>query len=134
MQSFGTLREVEKMNTQYRLILSAGQNYKSLILSDITKKFTVGTAVNADVRFREQDFTQPFSFQVGWENQNWVIRCSGNAGITDAKNQLYLQWILKPGDSVTIVYGMSRKGGRFELQKRIQDFKGECNRKTYGCI
>lgn len=93
---------------RYRLILTAKHAYQDVVLSDITKKVTIGTTVRATVRFREEDFPKPFTFTVGWEKTNWVIRCCGEVGILDQNNQLHLQWTLNEEDEVHVVFGMSR--------------------------
>lgn len=97
------------MEKRYRLVLSAKHAYRDVELSEEKKSITVGTSVLSHVRFREQDFEEPFAFSLNWEGKRWVIRCSGNVCVMDERHQSLIQKEINPGERVTIIYGSSRK-------------------------
>lgn len=64
------------MQAQYKLILSSNQVYREITLAEPIQKLVVGTGVDTDIRFRKEDFFEPFSFSVIRNGAGWELECS----------------------------------------------------------
>lgn len=92
------------MEKRYKLILSSRKIYREVSLPESTKKIQVGTQVDADVRFRQMYFFEPFSFSVTNVQGNWQIECGENLYVSSGDMRKLVVQQLEDGKIATIKY------------------------------
>lgn len=92
------------MENRYKLILAAKQSYREIELSKDISRVTVGTGIDADVRFREADFYEPFSFTVIQNQNSCQIECGGSIYIIDRDVRKLMFSELRPGERAAVKY------------------------------
>ena len=63
----------ENTTAEFKLEISSRRIYKEVLISKKQKTVTVGTGLSADVRFREEDFPEPFLFTISYNKDGWKV-------------------------------------------------------------
>ena len=99
----------ENTTAEFKLEISSRRIYKEVLVSKKQKTVTVGTGLSADVRFREEDFPEPFLFTISYNKDGWKVSCGNNICILDSENQRWSELDLKPGGKRKILFRTTGK-------------------------
>lgn len=92
------------MENRYKLILSTKRSYREAELSAEQPKKVIGTGLEADVRFREENFFEPFVFTAVLDQDRCQLECGSNVyfSIGDARKLMLSE--LTPGSEISVKY------------------------------
>lgn len=95
------------MENRYKLMMSAKQSYREAEISELQPKMIVGTGIEADVRFREEDFFEPFLLVITLQEGKCQIECGNNVYLSagDARKLMIAE--LDPGMQIVLKYRKS---------------------------
>ena len=90
---------------RHKLILLSGYIYREVELSEETQRVRIGTASDADVRFKASDFFNTFCFDLFQQSGSWKIECGDGVYVKNSSSsQKLLVYSLKENDEITINY------------------------------
>ncbi len=95
------------MENRHKLILYAKGFYREAELSQLQPKVTIGTSLEADVRFREEDFFEPFLFTAILQQGKCQIECGSNVYLSLGDARKMMLGRLFPGGQLALKYRAS---------------------------
>lgn len=117
------------MTENYKLIIANQKLHKEIsLLSSEKKQYRIGTAKEADIRFRIEDFFESFEFVLEYIEGEWNIYCSNSVFILEGEIRKLSSKHLVHGDAFAIKY--TKSGQPLFQMWFLCDFGNE--KKDYG--
>lgn len=92
------------MENRYKLILSTKRSYREAELSAEQSKKVIGTGLESDIRFREEDFFEPFVFTAVLDQDRCQLECGENVYFSAGDARKLMLSELTPGGEITVKY------------------------------
>ncbi len=92
------------MENRYKLILSTKRSYREAELSAEQPKKVIGTGLESDVRFREEEFFEPFVFEALLNQDRCQLECGDNIYFSAGDARKLMLSELLPGSEIAVKY------------------------------
>lgn len=120
----------EKMDNQYKILISNKNIYKEVVFPTDQKAYSVGTAIDCDFRLRKEIFFEELCLDFMFDGEKWAVICSDNIYISVGDTRKLLTINLEHGMEFVVKYQESNnKVFDVEFQVAFENKKKKYDRK-----